>query len=159
MQRRCWHQNYHERQVLAGAGIHEIQKVLVEANVIHELSCGVAVASDGLNILCAAQADHHSAVPVKFIAFGVAAEVVVVVQYQNVCIWTHLLTVKMGRGEAAHTRAHHDQIIVLVQKLVLSGLFAAPTQGVCHFVGSFVTTSHTCQGRRVVAARRRWQGD
>ena len=70
----------HQRQVLAGADVHEIQKVLVETNVIHELRCGIAVASDRLNILGPAQTHHHPAIPVKFIAFGVAAEVVVIIE-------------------------------------------------------------------------------
>ena len=144
----------HQRQILAGAGIHEVQKVLVEANIIHELSCGIAVASDGLNILCATQTHHHPAVPVKFVAFGVAAKVVVVIQYQHFCLWTHLLPVKMGSGETTHARAHHDQIVVLVQNLIVSGFFTPPTEGVSDFIGSLVATTHARQARRVVAARR-----
>ena len=89
----------------------------------------------------------------ELIPLGVTAEVVVVIEYQNPCFWPHFLAVEMSSGQPAHTRAHYDQIIVLFQKLVISGLFAPPTEGVSHFVRSIVATPHTGQGRWIVASR------
>ena len=95
----------------------------------------------------------------EFIALGVATEVVVVIEYQNPCIWPDFLAVEVSSCQSAHPRAHYDQIIVLVQKLVIIGLFAPPTKGMGHFVGSLVATSHTRQGRRIVASGRGRRGN
>ncbi len=89
----------------------------------------------------------------EFVALGMATKIIMVVEDENLCLRSHLLPIVMGGGQSAHTRSHYDQIVMLIQKLVVGRFFSAPTQGVSDFVGPFVASSHTCQGRGVIASR------
>src|SRR4029077_4035082 len=66
-----------------------------------------------LDRLAAAIADQRARPGRKFVALGVAAEVVVIVENENAGLRTDRATIEPCRGEAADAAADHDQIVSL----------------------------------------------
>ena len=84
------------------------------------------------------------------ITLGMAPEVVVVIQNENLFIGPVLLTIKNSRGEAAQARADNHEIIVFTSfPHVISAETAAPRMLVRHRVGAWVAPPEAGQGRGV----------
>ena len=105
---------------------HELDVAVIDSNVFHQFAGGIAIATQGFYILRTTEAEHHSPILVEFIALGVTAKVIVIVQYQNARIGTHLLLVVACRCQPAHACADHDQIIVLIEGFIVCGFVAPP---------------------------------
>jgi hypothetical protein len=86
----------------------------------------------------------------EFIAFGVSAEVVVVIEQQDAGVGSGELSVEECCGETADTGADDDQVVGLAVGDGF-GPFFAVAQGVGGFPGAVVTAAHPGQGGRVVA--------
>ena len=85
-----------------------------------------------------------------FITLGVAAEVVVVIQNQNLFVGAMLLAIKDCRGQAAQAGTNHYQIIVFARLADLFD-FQATAPGVLmrHGIRSWVATPEACEGRGI----------
>ena len=88
----------------------------------------------------------------KFIAFRVAAEIVVVVENQNAHIWPRLLAVKISSGQSADASAYDGQIIFLTSALGFAGGVPelSVAQAMCKSVCALVIAAHPHQGWRIV---------
>jgi hypothetical protein len=90
---------------------------------------------------------------VEFVAFRVAAEVVVVLQDQDASVRAEALAVVVRRGQAADTAANDHEIVRFVEVrrgregLALSG------QRVRHFERAGVRATHAGAHRRVIGGR------
>src|SRR5262249_55952965 len=100
---------------------------------------------DGLR---SAIADESFAAAGKFVALGVSAEIVMIVQDQNFCALPRLPAVKEGRSQAADAAAHHDEVVE-IGVLPGAGPALAIAQGVSHFPGAVVAAAHAGFRRRV----------
>ena len=118
---------------------------------MHQAGGRFAVATGVLHVLGTTQTQHHSAALVEFIALGVAAEVIVIIQHQDFCLRPHFVLVEPGGGQAAHASTHNHQVVVLIQRGVLLRFFTAPGQRVSHFKRTLVAAAHTRKSRGVVA--------
>ena len=49
-----------------------------------------------LKVTAATGAEQHLALAVKFVALGMAAKVIMVVQYQDACVFVRLLLIEQG---------------------------------------------------------------
>ena len=58
-----------------------------------------------------AVSDHQSRSDLKFISLGVAAEIVVIVEYQDARVIPHSLAIEVGCGEATEPAPNDDQIV------------------------------------------------
>src|SRR6202789_456281 len=89
------------------------------------------------------------AVQVEFIAFGMAAEIVVVVEDQNAAVGL-LCAIKMRGGEAADAPSDHDQVVFLAG--TRGGRPAlAVAQRVSVLEGAGMAAAHAGEQGRVVA--------
>ena len=113
------------QQVVGGTGI--LQCFELDADLLQQLIGGRAHGRL-LKVDAAAEAQQHLAIHLKFIALGVATKIVMVIEDQDPGIGTFLLSVQERCGQAADTCPYHDQVVVLIQCLVLSGLLPAPGQ-------------------------------
>ena len=73
-----------------------------------------------LDVHGAAPGEAHRSALVKFVALGVAAEVVVIVEDQYPRLRAVALAVKVRGREPADTAANHDEVVSLVEQLGLS---------------------------------------
>ena len=95
-------------------------------------------------------ADQCLSVNCVLIAFGVAAKVIVVIEDQDCFVWPVLLAIKHRCRQAAQSRAHHDQVVVFIDRLRHSRLITPlPAPLVGNSVGAGVTASQTRQCRWV----------
>ena len=89
---------------------------------------------------------------VEFVAFGMASEVVVVVQNEDTGFRSDLLLEVVGGGQTADPAAHHHQVVTfagvtrVIPRLALDEL-------VSYLVRSFVTAAHSGPCWRVVSGR------
>jgi hypothetical protein len=92
--------------------------------------------------------------PIEFelVSFGVAAEIVMVVEDQNAGVGTRRGTIEIGRGEPANASAHHGQIVILARiDRTRSGFREATvTQRVGCLEASGVVASHSRESRWVI---------
>src|SRR4029077_19550505 len=83
--------------------------------------------------------EHHAPTGLKLVAFGVSAEIVVVIENQDSCVLAGLFSEEVCGREPADAAADHDEVIGLA--------------GVCHIaeaVGAFAVAQAVCVGKRAI---------
>jgi hypothetical protein len=85
----------------------------------------------------------------KFIALGVPAKIVMVVQHQDFCARSRLLPVKIGRRQPADAAARNDQVVGVFLFLRIQPCLSV-AQGMAHFPGTIVASAHARLRRRIV---------
>ena len=98
--------------------VHAGNEIVVDANAMHQAGGRFAVATGVLHVLGTTQTQHHSTALVEFIALGVAAEVIVIIQHQDFCLRPHFVLVEPGGGQAAHASTHNHKVIVLIRRAI-----------------------------------------
>ena len=89
----------------------------------------------------------------ELVALGVAAEIVVVLEDQDLGRIAMRLAIEPRRGKAADAAANHDQIVFFLDRLAGKiELFAFARQAVRHLEGAGMAAAQPGQSRRVVAA-------
>ena len=79
-----------------------------------------------------------------FVALGMAAKVIVIIENQNGFIWPVLLAVKDSGGQATQPGANDDQIVVLTRLFRSTRLVSGiPGALMRHGIGSGVTPSES----------------
>src|SRR5579863_2411345 len=88
----------------------------------------------------------------EFISFGVATEVVMIIEDENSSGRDGVLAIEVGCCQPAHTSANNDQVVLFVSVERLAGLF--PKIGVAHSVRCFkctrMTATHAGEQRRII---------
>ena len=92
------------------------------------------------------------AVEIEFVALGMAAEVVVIVENEDAARAAGVLAIKMRGGKTADARADHDEI-VLFAGIDGGGRCLSIAQGVGGFERSGMTAAHAGEERGIVARR------
>src|ERR1700689_1090600 len=108
-----------------------------------------AVRSWALDGVGAAVAKHEGFVYLKFIALGVAAKIIVVLEDQHARRFARGLVKEARRGEAADAAAYHDQVVGFARAFGLSrvGPECAVAQTVGHFKLARVAAAQSmCRG-------------
>ena len=100
----------------------------------------------------AAVRDQLLAVVEKFVALGVSAEIVVIVEDQDAGIGAGALAIQIGRGEAAQAAAHDDEVIALPHVLGAGEALAIP-QGMSALERAGMLAAHAGAHRRIAVRR------
>ena len=112
-----------------------------------------------VDALAAAVADQGAAIHAEFIALGVAAEVVVVVQNQHLGAAAGPVSEKPSRRQPGEAAADHRQIVFLVGPALGPGPAGAfHGQAVGRLVGAGMAAAQTSQGWRIMGARQLCRG-
>ena len=112
--------------VFGRSDLHRGNELVVYADIDHQTAGRLTIATGTFQVLGATQTQNHSAVVVKFVTFGVATEIVVIVEQKNASIGAHFFTVEPSSRQAAHASAHHDKVIMFIQCFVMFWFFTAP---------------------------------
>ncbi len=101
----------------------------------------------------AAQFDEHAALVMKFVALGVAAEVVVIIEHEDSSVRTAFFLEIVSGRQAADSAAHDNEIVFLVR---IDGVgriipLLAIANQVRQFKGAGMTAAHAFAGWRIVA--------
>src|SRR5258708_30039119 len=107
------------------------------------------------NRLRSSVADQFLSPAREFVALGMAAEIVVVVENQNARLVSHLLAIKIRRGQAADATAHDDQVERLFVFCGLVPLLPVP-QGGSRFPRAVVAAAHASLCRWIIAGLLFW---
>ncbi len=91
------------------------------------------------------------AAQIEFVAFGVAAEIIVVVEDENAAV-ARVRAVEMRGGETADAPAHDDEIVFFARVRRRRRGFAV-AQCMSGFEGARMTAAHAGEQRGVVAGR------
>ena len=131
------------QQIVVGCiFVHRLNGVFIDAKINQQATSHIAIAIRTIQILCTAQAQHHSAFVVKLVTLGMATEVIVIVQNQNTCLVAHLLTIEPGSGQPTHAGTHNNQIVVFLLSGITVWFLTFPGQCVRHLKGPLVTATH-----------------
>ena len=88
----------------------------------------------------------------EFIAFGMATEIIVVIQNQDPRIGTILFAIEIGGSQSTDTTANNDQVIV-----ALARIDCLPGTAVAHGVGNLeradMASAQTLSSRWIVVRR------
>ena len=102
----------------------------------------------------AAGAHQRLAVDVELVALGVTAEVVVIVEQEDLRVGTGRLTEEPGRREPAEARAHHHEVVGGIDALFgMRPALALAEDRMGHLEGARVRAAQARARRRVVADR------
>ena len=125
----------------------------IDSEFFDKTSSHRAVWSRAFNGKSSAKPDQHIAGLMKFVALGVSAEVVVIIQDQNAGVCLALLAIKVGSGESADSASHNHQVVFFACVRWGSGMLpeVAIANGVRCFVYLVMVAAHTVQSRRVIA--------
>jgi hypothetical protein len=129
-----------------GIELLEIDTELLE-HAVHGIAEAVL-----LEVVAASWREEHATAGVELVAPGVAAEVVVVVQDQDLLVRAGLLAIQIGRRQTADATAGDDEVVALVQNRGLGGPLAAPRHRMGDLVRSVVAPAHSGEDGRVVVA-------
>jgi hypothetical protein len=128
------------------------QRVGIDAQCPDQPVGDLGIRIGAVDLQRAAVHQHHMAADMEFVALGMAAEIVVVLQDQDARLGPGL-AVEIGRGETGNAAAHHDQIELLVR--VVQGGGAVPeiavAQLVRRFEGAGMAAAHAQSGGRIIA--------
>src|SRR5258708_39670979 len=72
-----------------------------------------AIPARALDGLRPAIGEHHSSAGLKLIALGMAAKIIVIIEYQNFRATPNLLPETISRGQPADSSTHDHQIVAL----------------------------------------------
>src|SRR6516165_6677154 len=103
----------------------------------------------GLERLGSAIAEQKTITGLEFIALGVTAKVVVIVQNENLRLGSRRFPKEVCRRKAADTAANDDQVVGLVVGDGARELLAI-AKGVRHLPGTVMAAAQAVLGRRVV---------
>jgi len=103
-----------------------------------------------LEIDAAANGQQRAPPDVKLVAFCVTAEIIVVVEDQDLLVRPCLLAIQVGGGEATDPTTDDHQVVALVRCGVFGGLLSAPCQGMRNLERSVVAAAQSGQDRGVV---------
>jgi hypothetical protein len=107
-----------------------------------------------LDRLAAAIADQCARPGGEFVALGVAAEIVVIVENENAGLRTDRATIEPCRGEAADAAADHDQIVSLFAwRIVDAEAPALAREGMRDFERAGMLAAQASQRRRILRRR------
>src|SRR5262249_1302608 len=100
-------------------------------------------------------AEQKTAAEAKLIAFGVTAEVIVVVENEDVRFWPGVLAVEVGGGKSADSSSDDDEIVGF---LIRSGIvpMLAIAEGVRYLPRTVVASAETRFCRRVIVRPCLW---
>src|SRR5262249_29870021 len=105
-----------------------------------------------LDRLAAAITDQPTLADRKLVAFGMPAEIVVIVEDQNAGARSCCLAIEPSGREPADPAADHDQVVALLDHRIID---AEPTalarEGVGHFEGTRMLAAHAGQSRGVIS--------
>ena len=90
----------------------------------------------------------------EFVALGMAAEIVVVVEDQDPGPVAVQLAVEVRRRQPAEAAADHDQVVAFIELPGLVEYLVLPRQGMCYFERARVRAAHAGEGRGVVKGAR-----
>ena len=79
----------------------------------------------------------------ELISLGVTAKVVVIVEDQDSCVSAGLLAIKVCGSKPADSRAHHNQVVGIVQLFIVARPGSVHHQGVRHLEGTGMASPHT----------------
>src|SRR5690606_32029867 len=114
----------------------------IDAELFQKAACGVAEqALRRLQGFAAAIAPAQPAADGEFVALGVTAEIVVIIEDQDAGIRL-LHSVEIGRRKPADAGADHDEVILLLEGKRREGRGVAVAQGMRGLVGAVMLTAH-----------------
>jgi hypothetical protein len=116
----------------------------IDTQLIHQSTRLFAVWKWGFYGQSSAVGDQQAALRAKFIALGVAAEVIMIVQNENAGGRAGARAVEVGSGQAADAAADDDEVksLARINRFSSSLPEIAVAQGVRHLKRSPVTSSH-----------------
>src|SRR5262249_30723197 len=130
-----------------------VELLYIDAEVVKHALGNVTVVAGAFDGLRSAVAKDEPAIHSKFIALGVSAEVVVIVENQNARIAAYLLTIKVRGRESADTAANDDEVVRFLgffRRTERIPMFTV-AQLVRKGVGPVVVPTHAGQRGRVIA--------
>jgi hypothetical protein len=89
------------------------QRRRIDPQLVHQAARLFTVRKRRFDPARPSSADQESAVDVKLVALGVAAEIVVIVQDEDPRVLPGFLAEVVGRCQAADARANHHQVVHL----------------------------------------------
>ena len=117
--------------------------------------CNIAIFPRTLDGLRTAVTQHHAPAGAKFVALGVAAKIVVIVENQNACVFPRALAEEIGGCQPADASANDDEVVTLIGIYRLSEgvrTFAVP-QAMGKSKCSVVIAAHAHARGRVIVRR------
>ena len=114
-----------------------------------------AIGSGALDGKCAAKSQAERFVHAEFVALGVSAEVVVIVENEDASLGSRCPPIEVRRSEPADTTADYDEIVGFPGVLGLAGRI--PESAIAHAVRRLkrtrMATAHSGQRGRIVVGR------
>ena len=105
-----------------------------------------------LHRFAAAIADQQASVDLEFVAAGMSAEVIVIVENQNARGGARLVH-EIRRREAADAGAHHREIDLLAHRIVVDAVFRPVSKRVRDGIIRFAAAAESGERRRIGRAR------
>ncbi len=127
--------------------------VCVDAKILQNLSRNCRICVRRTDVDRAAKCQQRSTIKREFIALGVPAKVIVIVEYQDTGSGVDVTTINMSCGEAADTGADNDQVVVLTGRVGRPLL--ALDQRMRDFERPRVRSAHPGRCRRIMHCNRR----
>ena len=126
-----------------------METIGVDADVLEEHPAFERVGVRRLDRLRAAMADHRPVAVAELVPLGVAAEIVVIVEDQDLRVGPDRLPEEIRGGEAAHPAADDDEVVAFPGVLGCSPGLRVP-QRVSDLERTRVAAAHSRSRRRVV---------
>ena len=154
MSKKCARPNPSERYKIVIGGVLRLEPVEIDADGQQQFFGRFVITLGSLDVQRSAIDGEQASVVAEFIAFGVSAEIVVIVEDQDARIAAGALQEVIRRAQAADAAAGDHQIVGLVGVRHRGQIHvAAVAKLMRHFKRSGMVAPHSGQRRRIVIRR------